>query len=181
MSEDGVSPFDHAAAIARAFDETFAEAPQTVTEPTEDLLGVGVEGGSYFLRLREVRGLATRPIVVPLPSRLPFLLGVMGVRGAIVPVYALGAVLGHPSVLEQPAWVLLVGEERALVGLGVRDFTGHVRVPRRDIAAAPVSRGDRLTRETARLGQQARGVVDVEAVVAFLWERVRASGGNKEG
>jgi purine-binding chemotaxis protein CheW len=169
-----------AAALARAFDQTFAEAPLTATEPTEELLGVGVGGGAYFLRLRDVRGLTSRPKVVSLPSPLPELVGVMGLRGAVIPVYALGPLLGHPSSVEEPAWVLLVGEAGAPVGLGVREFTGHVRVPRRDIAAAPVSRVGRLVRETARLGQQSRGVVDVGAVVASLWERVRPPGGNKE-
>ena len=178
------SSFADAAAIGRAFDRSFDEAPRTVAEDTEDLLGASVDGGSYFLRLRDLTGLAARPRVVPLPSPVTEFIGVMGLRGSVVPVYSLGALLGHPSLSEDPAWVFLIGERSATVGLGAREFTGYLRLARGAIAAEPVSERGGLVRETARDGQHLRGVIDVGAVVASLQERVRSligiGSGNKE-
>ena len=174
---DAPSSFSDAAAIGRAFDRTFAEAPRTVAEDTEDLLGASVGGGSYLLRLRDVSGLAARPKVVPLPSPVTEFIGVMGLRGSVVPVYSLGALLGHPSLSEDPAWVFLIGERSATVGLGAREFTGYLRLARRAFAAAPASERGGLVRETARNGQHLRGVIDVGAVVVSLQERVRSLSG----
>jgi chemotaxis signal transduction protein len=177
-----VSParfFTDAAAIARAFDATFTEAPRTVAEDTEELLGAAVAGGSYFLRLRDVKGLFSRPKIVPVPSPVPEFVGVMGLRGTVVPIYGLGALLGHGGPIDDLSWVLLVGEGSTRVGLGAREFTGYLRLERQAIATAPERGG--LVRETARVGPHLRGVVDVEAVVAALRERVRSSSGMGSG
>lgn len=185
---DNPSSFADAAAIRRAFDQSFAEAPRPWAEDTEELLGASVDGGSYLLRLREVTGLSARPRLVPIPSPMTEFIGVMGLRGSVVPVYSLGALLGHPSLAEDPAWVFLIGQGGATLGLGAREFTGHLRLARGAIAAQPGSDRSGLVRETARDGQHLRGVIDVGAVVASLQERVRAlngigsgtGGGNKE-
>jgi chemotaxis signal transduction protein len=180
VSREESSGADDAGTLARAFDQSFAASQQTTTEDTEDLLGANVEGGAYLLRLREVKGLVSRPAIVPVPTPVAEFLGVMGLRGNVVPVYGLGGLLGHPLRAERVVWVCLVDTGSTSVGLGVEEFTGHLRLLRREIATAPGANVGVHVRETARVGEVLRGIIDVRAVVASIQERVRTFSGNKE-
>jgi purine-binding chemotaxis protein CheW len=65
--------------------------------------------------------------VTPLPGPQAALLGVAGFGGAIVPVYDLAALLGHP-VPERPRW-LVVAAGTPPLALAFHNLDGHVRVP----------------------------------------------------
>ena len=123
-----------AAALRRAFDLSFAEAPTAGAEPLESLLALRVGGAPYAIRLSEIAGVHADRTVVPVPTPMPDLLGVAGIRGAIVPVYDLGALLGHPRST-RPRWMLLAASP-ALVGLAFESLEAHVRMPRRSIEGA---------------------------------------------
>jgi chemotaxis signal transduction protein len=80
----------------------------------ENILAIRVREDSYALRLAEVAGLVDGRTIVPLPSSLPALLGIVGVRGQVVPVYDLGYVLGYASAASRPRWMVLLRQEEAV-------------------------------------------------------------------
>jgi chemotaxis signal transduction protein len=94
----------------------------------ESLLSIRVSGDPYAIRVSEISGLANDRKVIALPSSLPELLGVAGIRGGLVSVYSLAALLGYSREADQPRWLVLCGAEES-VGLAFSDFEGYLRVP----------------------------------------------------
>lgn len=119
--------FDETArSLRQAFDDSFRHAPAELLE-TEDFLAIGVAGEPYAIRLAEVAGLYADRKIVPFPSRSATTLGIVGLRGTLVPVHDLAALLGH-SREPSTRWLLLLrGVE--LVGMAFSRFDAHLRVP----------------------------------------------------
>lgn len=166
---------ERAAALARAFDRSFAEparATAGASEAVEDLLSLRAGADTYLVRLGELKGLLAKPTVVPLPSPVPELLGLAGLRGALVPVYRLAGLLGQPGAGGPPAWMLLV-EADGLVGLAFDELRGYVRRERRDLTGPPTTGGDGAdaVRQAARVGDALQPLIDVPALVARLKRR----------
>ena len=90
------------------FDRSFAVAPAGDTSTPYELLQIELAGEPYALALSEIRSLHVDLAIVPVPSRAPALLGVIALRGAIVPVYDLRRLLGLPT--DRPSrWVVVAG------------------------------------------------------------------------
>jgi purine-binding chemotaxis protein CheW len=128
-----------AAELRAAFDATFARPLPSAGDAPVALLAIRVGGEPAALRVLETAGLMPARRIVPVPSRRPELLGVSGIRGAVVPIYGLARLLGRGDDGE-PRWVVLASagpEER--IGLAVATFERHLVVPgdRLRPAAAP--------------------------------------------
>ena len=63
------------AELRRTFDRTFAAPPAAKAETSERLIAVRVAGESFMLRADHTTGLFKASRIVPLPSRIPELLG----------------------------------------------------------------------------------------------------------
>ena len=120
---------DRAAALRRAFDESFAAAPPPAAPPTEDFLSVRVAGDPYALRLSDVARVSAAPKIVAVPSRRLAVLGVAAVRGALVPMYSLAALLGCDAGRASHRWVALAAGDE-VVGLAFDGIDGFVRARR---------------------------------------------------
>ncbi len=116
-----------AAALRRAFDASFAE-PAKAPSPTDDLLALIVGGERRTIRLADVAGLHVDRRVTPVPSPDAAFLGLAAVRGSTIPIFDLGALLGHPRDAD-PRW-FVVSRSPAPVGLAFQRFEGHLRVDR---------------------------------------------------
>lgn len=115
----------HLAQLRADFDRSFAAAPaQAPDEVPFLLLQVGAD--RVAVRLQDVSGLVACGRIVPVPSRAPTLLGIAGIRGAIVPIFSLARVLGQQREAARPRWVLLCGTEP--LGLGFAEIEGQVGV-----------------------------------------------------
>ena len=123
---------DRVAELRRAFDESFAVAPPERVTSWEDLLSVRIGGDPYALRVRDISGFMASGRIVPLPSRLPELLGMAGVKGALVPVFSLEALLGYVRPVEAPRWLALTGKVET-VALAFGEFEGHLRILPEDV------------------------------------------------
>ena len=159
MSTD---PTAHAASAAgtatqlrRAFDESFAAPLSSQSERHEDFLAIRVGPDRYGIRLAEIGGLHADLRIVPVPSPAAQLLGVVGIRGTMAPIYDLGAFLGYPPA-SGPRWsVLLRGPQS--VGFAFDGFDAHLKVP-----AAALALGDA---GNAAGGQHLYGTVRVAATL----------------
>ena len=117
------------------FDRSFAEPARQHDAEYAELLAVRAGGRPYALRLSQASGVHSDRPVTPLPGPQPALLGVAGFSGAIVPVYDLAALLGHP-VPDRPRRLVLAAGAPPLA-LAFHDLDGHVRVPPAAIVGEP--------------------------------------------
>lgn len=143
-----------ARALREAFDAAFA-APAEAGPRAEEVALLVVRAGAARVALRalETGGLVALGHVEPVPSRRGELLGVTGLRGALLPVYGLARLLGLDDAGEARRWLVLAGGA-VRVGLACGALEAYRRVP---AAAVEPARG-------ARGGLRERVVLDGEAV-----------------
>ncbi|MGH7295021.1 MAG: chemotaxis protein CheW [Polyangiaceae bacterium] len=158
--------------LRRAFDAAFARPAEGRNGSSEHLLALRLGGSPYALRLLDVAAFVRAGRVVTLPGASGTLLGLAGVRGNIVPVHDLAALLGHSRDTARPRWLALAGSADP-VALALHEFEGHV-----EVAATLRVRGDatatrRHVQELVRLGEgeEVRAVIDVSSVVRAIEAR----------
>ena len=151
------------AELRDGFDRSFAEPPRHHDTEYVEMLAVRAGQRRYAVRLSQTSGLHCDRPVTPLPGPLSALLGVAGFSGTIMPVYDLGALLGHP-VAEPPRW-LVVATGAPHLALAFHDLDGHLRLPLGSIVAEPdgAGRGGCL-RGMVQLPDGTRPIVDVPSV-----------------
>ena len=126
----------NAAELRNAFDRARAiPFSAGAVEQVEGLLSIRVSGNPYAIRVSEISGLANDRKVVAFPSSIPELLGVAGIRGGLVSVYSLAALLGYSREADQARWLVLCGVEEP-VGLAFSAFEGYLLVPLTQVYAA---------------------------------------------
>lgn len=158
-----------------AFDRTFAVAPTFVEDSREGVLTIQAGGDPYALRLSQVASLFADKRVTWLPGPVRELLGVVAVRGAVLPVYDLAALLGYPATTT-PRWFVTAAVSP--VALAFDRFDGHRRVAREDISAARAESHTEHVREVAGVDGTPRLIVDLSSVVdaiAALAQRAPAA------
>jgi chemotaxis signal transduction protein len=126
MSDSVARLAERTVELRSAFDHGFAAALRGDAAVKQDLLAIGVGGEPCALRLSEIAGLFADRKIVAVPGSHAALLGIAGFRGALVPVYSLGAALGH-SGMQACRWLVIAAA--APVALAFDAFEGHVRVP----------------------------------------------------
>ena len=173
-----MTPIDRVAELRRAFDRSFAETPVADMARLEDVLEISIGAKPYALRTSEVSGLFADRTVTPLPTTVPELVGLTGLRGSVLPVYDLGALLGHP-LAEKPRWLVIAAG--MAVGLAFGRFERHVRIRgdaivRQDCPDTQV----RHVREVVQLHDRARAIVSITSVLEAITNHVRAGAPKRE-
>jgi chemotaxis signal transduction protein len=160
-----------AAELRRAFDAGFADAPREARAGTLRFLGVRIRGDAFALPIDEMAGLHPAPRIVPLPGALPELLGLAGIRGSLVPIYALDALLGYGAAADVPRWIVL-GAGHHAVGLAFAQLEGYFEVERADETSAPEGARHGHVDEVVRVDGVSRGIVRVTSAIAALEARI---------
>lgn len=155
--EGGEAPSnaDSAEALRRRFDEGFACAFGSSPERLEDLLAIRVGADPHALRLSQIAGLSAGLTIAPVPSPVGSLLGIVGVRGTMAPIYDLGMLLGYPPVADA-RWTVFVRTPQT-VGFAFQTFESHLQVLASSVAG-----------ETVRAAGALRPIIDMPSVVAML-------------
>ena len=157
--------------LRQSFDRAFAEPQlEESVEATHELLAIRVGRDPYAVRLSEVGALEADRTITAVPSDHPELIGVAGVRGALVAVFDLARLLGAPEP-ESSRWLVLA--KGAPLAFAFSAFDGQLSVRPDAIIAADPSHGGRV-REVARGGGLSLPVVDLGALIAALEGRPRA-------
>jgi chemotaxis signal transduction protein len=178
---DSSSGRDNAAELRNAFDRARAiPFSSQAVERMESLLGVRVCGDAYAIRISEISGLANARKVVELPSAIPELLGVAGVRGVLVPVYSLSALLGYNAEAAQGRWLVLCGTEEP-VGLALNDFEGYVMVSSAKIYnAEPTDVAHTHAKHVVHTADRVRAVISIPRIREMIQTRCRTKDESKE-
>lgn len=171
---------ERTAELRRAFDRAFASPPAAVSVDTEDLLAIRVGGDPHTIRLRDVSGIVADRRIVGIPAAAAGLLGLAGVRGEIVPVFALSSILGSPPEAHDPRWMVLSDGPRR-IGLAFSQLDGYLRLPRASFhPESSLDPTHPFVREVAATEEGARPVVDVPAIVEMLGRRTRQQSHEEE-
>lgn len=146
------------------------EPPAPRREPTPRWLRLRCGGQRYGLELLKVQEVVLPAPLLALRGTVPAMLGVMNLRGQVVPVMDLGMHLGQPSQPETPATRFVVIEEKGeVLGLrvtAVEDVVtlgeGQVEPPGTTQVRRPV---DGLFRGIARLGGDPMILLDASCLL----------------
>jgi purine-binding chemotaxis protein CheW len=155
------------AEIRDAFDRSFAAAPAAAAAEPVSLLAVRAGEHPFAVRLSETAGLITDRRVTPVPTAMPELVGIAGVRGVAIPVYDLAMMLGFPA-MGAARWLLLA--RGAAIAFALDSFDGQLRVDAKAIASNDAAAGA-YVREVVSAADGSRPIVDIAAVVAAIRER----------
>jgi chemotaxis signal transduction protein len=160
-----------AAALRTQFDERFAAAAASMSERLEGLLAIRVGADPYALRLSEIVGLHADVKIVPVPSPVAQLLGIVGLRGMMAPVYDLAALLGYPPAAS-PRWMVLAGASQSM-GLAFDAFEAHLQVSEASVAngegeGAGGGASRQHMRGTVRAAGALRPIIHMASVVELI-------------
>lgn len=115
-----------ALSLREEFDRSFSQSANEARSDHVDFLTVRIAGDRYALRLWEIQSLHAERNLVRVPSLLPELLGFLGFRGVLTPVYDLAQVLGYPGGLA--ARGLFVARSEQPIAFAFGEFESHLRV-----------------------------------------------------
>jgi chemotaxis signal transduction protein len=164
---------DKIAEMRRLFDESFAIAPAGNVTESEAMLAIAVEGEHFALRGREISGLSvSNEKIVPVPSRVPELLGLTGIRGVVVPVFSLPRLLGFDSLHGQTRWLVFCGEVQTPIALAFETMERLFEATGSDIFVReePIGR-HRHVNATVSEGTTLRGVISIPTLVEYIKAR----------
>jgi len=169
-----------AAELRRAFDLSFAVPPPLSSQEVEDLLAIRVAGDPYAIRLRDIAGIVAGRGVVPVPAVTIDLLGLVGIRGGVVPVFGLSTILGYGQAAGAPRWMILCGAEES-IALAFSDFEGFLRLPKSSLHADENLRATRqYVNQVASTESGVRAVISIPLIVATIRNRSGHRGPAKE-
>jgi chemotaxis signal transduction protein len=162
-----------AEALRHAFDQSFALPPPPPMEAFEDLITMSLGGNPYAVLLRDIAGMVAGSKVITVPAVAPYFLGIAGVRGEVVPVFGLAAMLGYPEDATPPRWMLLCGGKVPLA-LGFSQFQNYVRLPE---SCFHLEENLRASRQCVNRVVNNHGVVHAVIAVPLLVATIQNRGG----
>jgi chemotaxis signal transduction protein len=165
--------------FAHDFDRSFAAPARSGAVEVETLLTLRLRGDPYAVRLRDVTGLLIDRKIVSLPSRTPALLGIVGLRSGVTPVYSLSALLGYGAGGPPARWLLLVGPG-PLLGLAFEEFDGHRQAARTEVSSVQDPRAGNHLPESVCIDDISRGLISVAALIETIKSRSADRGPTKE-
>jgi chemotaxis signal transduction protein len=171
---DAASVLGTAAALRRLFDEGFSTPAASTAERVEGLFAIRVAGDPYALRLSQIAGLHVDLKIVPVPSPVAQLLGIVGIRGAMAPIYDLAALLNYPPAAS-PRWIVFARAPQR-VGFAFETFESHLQVSQETLERGE---GDVLgtgvngvhVRGAVRAAGALRPIIHLDSVVAMLRDK----------
>jgi hypothetical protein len=159
---------DRAAAMRAVFDRGFAQPRAVDRLDSERLLALGVGGDPYALRMEEIASLAVDRRITPLPSPVPEFAGIVGLRGAILPVYDLARLLGYPAAA-QARWLAVLSA--APVAVAFAAFDGYIVPAGGSITFEAADSESRHVRVVARAPEFVRPVISLVSVLDAIRRR----------
>jgi chemotaxis signal transduction protein len=164
-----------AAELRSAFDRERIAPFFSGSDELENFLAIRVSKDAYALRVSEISSLIADKKIVELPTSVPELLGLAGVRGTLIPVYDLAALLGYSKEKDELRWLAVCGTEDS-IGLAFHEFEGYLRIPRASVCAVEPNEAERtrLTHMVRGL-EVARVVVSIPLLKATIQERCQGS------
>lgn len=167
MIEARLSPQERVRALREDFDRSFSLAPSQELEGFESFIAVRLGGDPYLLRIHDVAALATRPRIVPLPSRRPEFLGLTSHGGSLAALFSLSLLLGYGRSSSPARWFILTRQANTLA-LGLEEYDGYARVRISELHAVSEAAQRPFAVQAAGHAGGVRLIVDVPRIVQAL-------------
>jgi chemotaxis signal transduction protein len=174
MSGNQRSLLRSAAELRRAFDESFAAPLPAAPADMRDFLTLRAGAGRYALDVNDLKGLEAHRQITPLPVGDPAVLGVAGIGGRLVPVYALGLLLGESGGSGQSSWLAICGQAEP-VALAFDELEGQVRLGAADVYVSEAVAAGRRLAEAFTWAGVTRHVVNVRSILEIIEQRAGAA------
>jgi chemotaxis signal transduction protein len=165
--------------MRRAFDQSFATSHVGESDSLERMIAIRLGGEPFVMRAGHISGLARAKRIVPLPSRIPEMLGLAGIRGTLVPVFDLGGILKLKSCAATPSWLALVDNEVS-IALGFDEFGGQVELSPANLYADESPTPRKHVPLLARIGSSVHPVIDIPSILEVIRKRAGLGGQDKE-
>lgn len=169
---------DTAAQLAKEFDESFSRPIATDREEREDLLAIRACDTHLAVRSREIAGIMRCPPLALMPGRNAALRGLAGVRGTLVAVFGLGALVGGGHDPPASGWIVLCAADTR-IALLFDELVGYESVASSAIHAGAATEPGGPTRQVVELGGVNRAVISIAELLETIG-RTAAGGTAKE-
>ncbi len=157
--------------LRQAFDALFASPANLEMPEDAALLAIRVAGHPYAVRATGLAGVQLAGRIVPMLGRLPEMMGLVVLEGALVPVYGLAPLLSLGPSSRDSRWLLSCGSASALA-LAVDHFEGCLRVPESDVYRADGGASVReYIHEAVQTESGVRAIVDTALIVRAIERR----------
>lgn len=118
------------------------QAVPTEGEEVLELLTFQLADEEYAIELRMIREIIRPTAMTPVPRTIPFIKGILSLRGTIIPIFDLRTRLGlSESPQSRHTRILVVTLSRGLMGLIADHVTGVAKVKAGDIEPPPSTGG----------------------------------------
>lgn len=152
--------------------ESDVQAVMQAPVKTLDLLAFKAGDEDYGISIAYIQEIVKLPPITTVPKTPPQVLGIISLRGTIVPVVDLRIVLGVTrSALQRTARLLVLRNEAQPLALLVDAVSQVVRLDRSNIEPRPegaVSRNNRYIESIGRIGPRMLIVLDPPALLSVL-------------
>jgi chemotaxis signal transduction protein len=171
MSTAGSELLGKVAEMRRQFDESFARPRPHHLPAGESMLAIVVRGEPFAVRLAETAGLAAlEGKILPVPSEAKELLGLIGHRGTVVPVFSLAALLGYSSGTAAPHWLLFC-RGPAPLGLAFEQLERQFSANPAEVCTVEGSRTQAYIQQTVQDGARLRIIIRLDALAEHIQRR----------
>lgn len=168
---------DRLSELRSAFDRQFADAPPAEPEATEALVGLRAGGVHAAFRLDELAGIQPTPRLMWVPGGPPAWRGLAGLRGKLVPVYDLAALVGEAEAAGPAPWLAIGrGDPACAFAFGALD--GLLHLPRHAIVPGGASHA--AMPERATHAGRVWGVLRLAALIDLIQPSAGRAAGDKE-
>lgn len=177
-SEATITPPALVEAVLVAPTPDAASAPQTAPDPAQEepaqdeeleMLSFRLGNEEYAVHVEDVREVLKNRELTRVPNAPDYMLGVMALRGPVLPVIDLSKRLGLPSGdRDEKSRILIVTVQEEDAGLVVDRVTGVVKISRGSVRPVPETAegGSAFLRGIARKGEKLYILLDIEKVLA---------------
>lgn len=171
LTEFFVSAEEQQMVAASYIGEGFSGTPGIGREMAE-LLAFWLADEEYAVDILEIQEIIKMPAITEVPRTPPTVLGIISLRGTIVPVLDLRRVLGLESrPLTRMTRILVLRADGDPVGLVVDRVTSVVRLDKEAIEPVPRSmqtEGGELLRGVGRFGERFLIIIDLPSILGTL-------------
>jgi len=150
----------------QSFDQSFTEPREKADwGDTWDVLGIRIANEPFALHLDDLAGLLPAMTPAPYPADAAALLGLIGYRGQVLPLYDLRALLGRGASTTPRWWAIVRATPLALAFEG---FDGQWRLPPQDRLQQDNAASDSGSDWTVRAGGELRPLIPLAPLVERL-------------
>ncbi len=165
---ESAAPVVEEAVSVKAPSPDSGAAETSVSEPEIEMLSFRLGGEEYAVTVDAVKEVLKTRDLTPVPNAPDHVLGVMALRGPVLPVIDLGKRLGlPPGKRDEKSRIIVVSVREEDAGIQVDRVTGVVRIPPDAVRPTPetIEHGAEFLRGIARKDDKLYILLDIEKAV----------------